>query len=107
MSELEEVLEKRRMDPRWLPLTVTTTGNFMSILDTQIVNIALPDILTHFDASLSSGQLIVTAYIMALAVVIPVSGFLGERVGMKRLYIITLGCFVLGSVLSGLAWNIH
>lgn len=79
----------------------------MSILDTQIVNIALPDILTHFDASLGSGQLIITAYVMALAVVIPLSGFLGERLGMKRLYMITLGFFVAGSALCGLAWDVN
>ncbi len=78
----------------------------MSILDTQIVNIALPDILTHFNASLGSGQLIITAYVMALAVVIPLSGFLGERMGMKRLYMITLGFFVAGSALCGLAWDV-
>jgi EmrB/QacA subfamily drug resistance transporter len=100
-----ETAPKRRFDPRWLPLGVTTIGSFMSILDTQIVNIALPDILKHFDASLASGQLIITAYIMALAVVIPLSGWLGERVGMKRLYMVVLGLFVIGSALCGLAWN--
>jgi len=79
----------------------------MSILDSQIVNIALPDILTHFNASLSSGQLVVTAYVMALAVVIPLSGFLGERIGMKRLYMTTLIFFIGGSALCGLAWNVE
>ena len=79
----------------------------MSIMDSQIVNIALPNILTQFHASLSSGQLIITAYVMALAVVIPLSGFLGERTGMKRLYIITLACFVAGSALCGLAWDVN
>jgi EmrB/QacA subfamily drug resistance transporter len=79
----------------------------MSIMDSQIVNIALPDILTHFHTSLSSGQLVITAYVMALAVVIPLSGFLGERTGMKRLYMITLACFVAGSALCGLAWDVN
>src|SRR5215208_4577574 len=44
---------------------------------------------------------------MALAVVIPLSGFLGERVGMKRLYMVTLACFTVGSALCGLAWNVQ
>lgn len=107
MTNSHELSGRRRFDPRWLPLGVTTIGSFMSIMDSQIVNIALPNILTHFNASLSSGQLIITAYVMALAVVIPLSGFLGERMGMKRLYMITLGCFVAGSALCGLAWNVE
>jgi EmrB/QacA subfamily drug resistance transporter len=95
------------MDPRWIPLIVTTVGAFMSFLDTNIVNIALPTILRDFNASLSSGQLVVGCYVMALGVVIPLSGYLGERIGMKRLYMITLGAFVAGSALCGLAWNIE
>jgi DHA2 family multidrug resistance protein len=95
------------MDPRWIPLIVTTVGAFMSFLDTNIVNIALPTILRDFNASLSSGQLVVGCYVMALGVVIPLSGYLGERIGMKKLYMITLGAFVAGSALCGLAWNIE
>jgi len=107
MNASDELPRSRSFDPRWLPLAVTTVGSFMSILDTQIINIALPSILTHFNASLSNGQLVITAYVMALAVVIPLSGFLGERLGMKRLYMFTLACFVLGSAMCGLAWGVQ
>jgi EmrB/QacA subfamily drug resistance transporter len=95
------------LDPRWLPLVVTTVGSFMSILDTNIVNIALPKILEDFGASLENGQLVVGSYLIALAVVIPLTGFLSERVGMKRLYMFTLFFFVAGSALCGLAWNVE
>jgi EmrB/QacA subfamily drug resistance transporter len=98
---------RRGMDPRWLPLGVTIAGTFMTILDNNIINVALPTILQHFDASLGQGQLVVTAYVMALAVVIPMSGFLGERIGMKRLYVFVLAAFATGSALCGLAWNIE
>src|SRR5713101_5897656 len=90
-----------RFDPRWLPLVVTTVGSFMSVLDSTIVNIALPSILKEFNSNLENGQLVITSYLMALAVVIPLSGFLGERIGMKRLYMITLACFTVGSALCG------
>jgi EmrB/QacA subfamily drug resistance transporter len=79
----------------------------MSILDTNIVNIALPKILEDFGASLENGQLVVGSYLIALAVVIPLTGFLSERVGMKRLYMFTLFFFVMGSALCGLAWNVE
>lgn len=105
MSEATPTVSKRSFDPRWLPLGVTTIGTFMSILDNNIINVALPTILQEFDASLAMGQLIVTSFMMALAVVIPLSGFLGERIGMKRLYMAVLVLFVVGSALCGLAWN--
>lgn len=100
-------MRRSSFDPRWLPLAVTTIGSFMSLLDSTIVNIALPTILRDFGASLGKGQLVLTVYLVALAVVIPVSGYLGERVGMKRLYIITLALFTLGSTLCGFAWNLE
>lgn len=105
----EEALPETKpgLDPRWIPLAVTTAGTFMSILDNNIINVALPTILQHFDASLGQGQLVVTAYVMALAVVIPMSGFMGERIGMKRLYMFVLAAFATGSALCGLAWNIE
>ncbi len=93
-------------DPRWLALSVTTIGSFMSILDSTIVNIALPSILRDFNIDLKNGQLVLTIYLLALAVVIPLSGFLADRVGMKRLYITTLVCFTAGSFLCGFAWNL-
>jgi EmrB/QacA subfamily drug resistance transporter len=97
---------RRGLDPRWLSLTVTTIGSFMSILDSTIVNIALPSILRDFKSDLSNGQLVLTVYLLSLAVVIPVSGFLGERLGMKRLYMLTLVGFTASSAMCGLAWNL-
>jgi EmrB/QacA subfamily drug resistance transporter len=94
------------LDPRWLTLAVTTIGSFMSILDSTIVNVALPNILRGFHANLQTGQLVLTAYLLALAIVIPLNGYLGTRVGMKRLYMMTLLCFTLGSALCGLAWGL-
>ncbi len=94
-------------DPRWLTLIVTTIGTFMSILDATIVNIALPDILHDFDSDLDRGQLVLTIYLLTLAIVIPISGYVGERFGMKRVYMVTLVLFTAGSALCGLAWNIE
>ena len=73
----------------------------MTMLDSTIVNIALPSILKDFGSSLETGQLVITSYLMALGVVIPLTGFLAERVGMKRLYIVTLFLFTLGSAACG------
>ena len=56
---------------------------------------------------MSEGQLVVTVYLLALAVVIPVSGFLGERVGLKRMFILTMLGFTVASSLCASAWDMH
>jgi EmrB/QacA subfamily drug resistance transporter len=90
-------------DPRWLALIVTTLGSFMSLLDSSIVNVALPGIIKDFDSTVARGQFVVTVYLLALAVVIPLSGFLSERLGMKRLYMLLLFAFAASSALCAVA----
>jgi len=91
----------------WQALVVVVLGSFMVILDTTIVNIALPRIIQVFQASVNEGQLVVTAYMLALAVVMPATGYLSDRFGAKRLYLATIALFTIGSALCGLAPNIE
>jgi EmrB/QacA subfamily drug resistance transporter len=93
-------------DYRWLSLGVTTIGSFLSLLNQTTVNIGLPKILTTFNVDVQQGHWVVTGYMIALAVVIPISGFLAEKIGTKRLYMITLALFVVGSALCSLAWDL-
>ena len=86
-----------------LALAVTVIGAFMAILDTSIVNVAIPHIMTVFGVSQNDVQWIVTIYLLALGVVVPLSGWLGDTVGLKRLYIASLLVFTLGSALSALS----
>ena len=71
--------QAKSFDHRWLILIVTGIGSFMTLLDSTIVNVALPGIIDDFHSTVAQGQFVVTVYLLALAVVIPVSGFLGER----------------------------
>jgi EmrB/QacA subfamily drug resistance transporter len=93
-------------DYRWLTLGVTTIGSFLSLLNQTTVNIGLPKILTTFNVDVQQGHWVVTGYMIALAVVIPISGFLAEKIGTKRLYLITLALFVVGSALCSVAWDL-
>src|SRR3954462_14191304 len=77
----------------------------MSILDTTVVNVAISHLSATFDTSLETIQWIVTGYTLALATVIPVTGWAADRVGTKGLYMLSLGLFLCGSILSGLAWS--
>jgi EmrB/QacA subfamily drug resistance transporter len=80
-------------------------GAIMSVLDTTIVNVALDTLSRDLHTSLDGIQWVVTGYMLALAAVIPVSGWAATRFGARRIYLISIVLFTLGSLLSGLAWS--
>jgi EmrB/QacA subfamily drug resistance transporter len=84
-------------------LTAIILGSFMSILDITIVNVALPTFGRVFESSLQSLQWIITGYMLASAAVIPVAGWLSDRFGSKRVYLVALVLFTAGSVLCAVA----
>ena len=63
-------------------------GSFMSVLDSSIVNVAIPDIQVELSGSPDSVAWVVTGYSLALGVVVPLSGWLGLRIGQTRLYVV-------------------
>lgn len=83
-------------------------GMIMAILDITVVNVALPTFQDKLDVeNYSTVAWTVTAYTLALATVIPITGWAADRFGTKRLYMTAIGLFVLGSVLCATAWNIQ
>ncbi len=92
---------------KWgLPLTVLVVGIFMSVLDTDIVNVAVPTMQQDFGATTDQVQWVATIYTLALGIVVPASGWLGDRFGLDRIYSIALIAFAAGSALCGLAWSL-
>src|ERR1700753_4329030 len=84
---------------------VVLLGAVMSILDTTIVNVAIDHLAQVFHASLTTIQWVITGYTLALATVIPITGWAADRFGTKRIYMTSLVLFTIGSVLSVLAWS--
>jgi EmrB/QacA subfamily drug resistance transporter len=84
---------------------VVLLGAIMSILDTTVVNVAIDHLAVAFHAPLTTIQWVITGYTLALAAVIPVTGWAADRFGTKRIYLASLVLFTLGSVLSGLSWS--
>jgi EmrB/QacA subfamily drug resistance transporter len=84
---------------------VVVLGAIMSILDTTVVNVAIAHLAVVFHSSLATIQWVITGYTLALAAVIPVSGWAADRFGTKRIYMWSLVLFTLGSILSGLSWS--
>src|SRR5581483_8372036 len=85
--------------------SVVVLGTIMSILDTTVVNVAINTLAGKFHTTLPTIQWVATGYTLALATVIPLSGWIADRFGTKRLYMTSIGLFVIGSSLSGLAWS--
>ncbi|MEA2384807.1 MAG: hypothetical protein QOH72_4778 [Solirubrobacteraceae bacterium] len=89
----------------WIVSAVVTVGVIMSILDTTIVNVALETLSRELRASLNTIQWVSTGYMLALAVVIPLTGWTSERFGAKKVWMVSVALFGLGSALCGLAWS--
>ncbi|QTJ65465.1 DHA2 family efflux MFS transporter permease subunit [Rhodococcus sp. ZPP] len=86
--------------------SVVVLGAIMSILDVTVVSVALPTFATEFDSTYATVAWTMTGYTLALATVIPLTGWAADRFGTKRLYMTALILFVLGSVLCSFAWDI-
>ena len=90
----------------WRISLVVVIGSMMSILDTTIVNVALATLGRELQASIAQIQWVVTGYMLALAAVIPVSGWAAERFGAKRMYLISVVLFTAGSMLCGISTDV-
>ncbi|MDX3386233.1 MDR family MFS transporter [Streptomyces niveiscabiei] len=90
----------------WVVAMVVVLGAVMAVLDTTIVNVALHTLSDDLDTGLSTVQWTVTGYFLAMGLVIPFAGWGSEHFGVKPLWLLSLGLFIAGSVLSGAAWSI-
>lgn len=89
-----------------LALGATAIGSFLSFLDISIVNVGLATIQNDFGVSVNDIQWVTTAYTLTLGVVVPASGWLGDRFGLTRVYIWSIFAFGVVSVLCGAAWGL-
>jgi EmrB/QacA subfamily drug resistance transporter len=92
---------------KWRATIVVALGLFMAILDSTIVNVALPQMQTAFNTDRQTITWVVTAYFLAQAAVIPITGYLSDRIGAKLVFITSLVLFTLGSGLCALTPQIQ
>lgn len=90
---------------KWLVAVAFVMALFMDIMDTTIVNVALPTLAQNLHANNTSLEWVVNAYLLSLAIWIPASGWLGDRYGTKKTFLFAIFVFTLGSALCGFAWN--
>lgn len=95
-----------RIPYKWIVAIVFVAGVFMDILDTTSVNVALPTLSRDFDAPIAGIEWVVLGYLLSLAVWVPASGWIGDRFGTKKVYLLALVIFTGASVLCGTATSI-
>ncbi|WP_326766058.1 DHA2 family efflux MFS transporter permease subunit [Streptomyces sp. NBC_01591] len=91
----------------WWLCGVLVLGAVTTLLDGTIVNVSIDALSQEFDASLGTIQWTITGYLLALSLVVPLSGWAMERFGARRMWLTAQVLFLIGSVLSGIAWSIE
>ena len=94
------------VDPAvWRTVWTVLVGGLAVLFDTTIVAVALHTLATDLDTSVATIQWVTTGYLLAMAVTIPITGWAQRTLGSKRLWMLALTLFLVGSVLSSLAWS--
>ena len=99
-------MRRTRVPYEYVVAVVFVTGLFMEILDTTIVNVALPTLGREFGVGTSAIEWVVVGYLLSLAVWIPASGWIGDRIGTKRTFLFAIGTFTVASALCGQAQSL-
>src|ERR1700678_799101 len=106
MSLPEQLQQSNRLDPQvWKITSVAVIGSFLSQLDATVVNVSLSTLAVELHSSLTAIQWVTSGYLLALALILPLNGWLVERIGAKALYLWCFAAFTLSSTLCGLAWS--
>jgi DHA2 family multidrug resistance protein len=85
---------------------VLSLRNFMVVLDTTITNVAMPTISGYLGVSTTEGIWIITAYAVAEAITVPLTGWLAMQFGQVRVFLFSVVAFVIFSVCCGLSWSL-
>jgi len=88
---------------RWQATLVVALGLLMAVLDTTIVSVVLPQIATAFHTDFQTIIWVGTGYFLASAAIIPIVGYLSDRIGSKTMFLFALGLFTIGSGLCVIA----
>ncbi|MEH2160736.1 MAG: DHA2 family efflux MFS transporter permease subunit [Nostoc sp.] len=107
---LESKTEKFAITPppinKWLITTTLMLGTLIAILDTSIVNVAIPQIQNNLGGSIDEISSVVTFYIISNVIVMPLTGYLSALWGRKQFYAGAIILFTIASLLCGLSWNL-
>ena len=104
MTRTAARIDERR---KYFILAIVLTGVFMSVLDSVVVNIALPSITDHFAVRVSDSQWVITIYLVVQTSLLIVFGRIAEYTGKAKMFIMGLGLFTLSSLLCGISGDLN
>jgi DHA2 family multidrug resistance protein len=107
LVEQYPVLRPENPTYRWLVLFGVMIATFMAVLDATIVNVALSTLMSTFGVSVDRVEWVLTAYLIIFGVMLPSSAWLADHLGYKRMFLLGLFVFTLGSFLCSIAWNLN
>jgi MFS transporter, DHA2 family, multidrug resistance protein len=102
-AEISSIPQWKPKHNPWAVALTVTLATFMEVLDTSIANVALPHMAGSLGASLDEATWVLTSYLVASAVILPISGWLANRFGRKRFYMSCVVIFTACSLLCGIA----
>lgn len=107
-SLVEAHRDSDRLDPAiWKIGSVAVLGSFLAQLDATVVNVSLSSLAVTLHSSLSAIQWVTSGYLLTLALMLPLSGWMVDRIGAKALYLWCFSVFTLSSALCGFSWSAH
>ncbi|WP_168771614.1 MDR family MFS transporter [Alkalihalobacillus alcalophilus] len=95
-----------RENQKWMVVVAVLLGSFTMILNNSMLNPAIPTFIDVFETDVVSAGWIITIFMVAMGMTVPVTGYLGDRFGKKRTYLIGLALFVVGSIIGTFSWNL-
>ncbi len=95
-----------RINP-WIVTIAVMLATFMEVLDTTVVNVAIPHLSGNMGATVEEGTWVVTSYLVSNAIVLPMSGWLANRFGRRRILMVCVGGFTVTSLLCGMATSLQ
>ncbi|WP_168120831.1 MDR family MFS transporter [Paenibacillus sp. HB172176] len=97
---------KEKIDPSVLKVAlILVLGAVVPLLDSTMINVAIHSLTLDLDSTVSKTQWVITGYVLAMGLAVPVSGWASQRFGGKNVYLFSLWLFLVSSILCSLAWN--
>lgn len=97
--------ERKAINP-WIVAIAVVIPTFMEVLDTTIANVALRYMAGGLSAPVSDSEWVITSYLAANAVILPMSGWLGQRLGRRNYFLLSIAVFTFASAMCGMAWSL-
>src|SRR5882762_1493107 len=105
IATMELPLARRAINP-WIAALAVVIPTFMEVLDTTIANVALRYMAGGLSAPVTDSEWVITSYLAANAIILPISGWLGTRLGRRNYFLISIAIFTLASAMCGMATSL-